>query len=61
MGPAGGLPRGPRPPVALVAYGGSGVSACLTLHRAALAGREGRLYPGSWSDWSQRGLPLERG
>jgi len=45
----------------LVAYCGSGITACVTLHRAWLAGREGRLYPGSWSDWSQRGLPLERG
>ena len=45
----------------LVAYCGSGVTACVTLHRAWLAGREGRLYPGSWSDWSQRRLPLERG
>jgi thiosulfate/3-mercaptopyruvate sulfurtransferase len=45
----------------LVAYCGSGITACVTLHRAALRGRAGRLYPGSWSDWSQRGLPLERG
>ncbi|HZD87810.1 MAG TPA: rhodanese-like domain-containing protein [Gaiellaceae bacterium] len=45
----------------LVAYCGSGVTACVTLHRAWLAGRDGRLYPGSWSEWSKRGLPLERG
>jgi thiosulfate/3-mercaptopyruvate sulfurtransferase len=45
----------------LVAYCGSGVSSCVTLHRAWLAGREGRLYPGSWSEWSRRGLPLESG
>ncbi|HEX4324022.1 MAG TPA: rhodanese-like domain-containing protein [Gaiellaceae bacterium] len=45
----------------LVAYCGSGVTACVTLHRTWLRGREGRLYPGSWSDWSKRGLPLERG
>ncbi len=45
----------------LVAYCGSGVTACVALHRAWLGGREGRLYPGSWSEWSQRGLPLERG
>jgi thiosulfate/3-mercaptopyruvate sulfurtransferase len=44
----------------LVAYCGSGVTSCVTLHRAWLAGREGRLYPGSWSEWSKRGLPLER-
>jgi thiosulfate/3-mercaptopyruvate sulfurtransferase len=45
----------------LVAYCGSGVTSCVTLHRAWLAGRDGRLYPGSWSEWSKRGLPLERG
>ena len=43
-------------------YCGSGVSACVTLHRLHLAGREGRLYPGSWSEWEQRDeLPRERG
>jgi thiosulfate/3-mercaptopyruvate sulfurtransferase len=45
----------------LVAYCGSGVTACVTLHRLWLAGRDGRLYPGSWSQWETRGLPLERG
>jgi thiosulfate/3-mercaptopyruvate sulfurtransferase len=45
----------------LVAYCGSGITACVTLHRAWLDGREGLLYPGSWSEWSQLGLPLERG
>jgi thiosulfate/3-mercaptopyruvate sulfurtransferase len=46
----------------LVAYCGSGVTAAVTLHRLALAGREGRLYPGSWSEWEQRPeLPVERG
>jgi len=45
----------------LVAYCGSGVTACVVLHRAWLRGRAGKLYPGSWSDWSARGLPVERG
>jgi thiosulfate/3-mercaptopyruvate sulfurtransferase len=49
------------PPGELVAYCGSGVTSCVTLHRAWLGGRDGRLYPGSWSEWSKRGLPLERG
>ena len=44
----------------LVAYCGSGVTACVVLHRAALGGRDGKLYPGGWSEWSQRGLPVER-
>ena len=55
-GPVPELPDGE-----LVAYCGSGVTSCVTLHRLWLAGREGRLYPGSWSDWETRDLPVERG
>jgi thiosulfate/3-mercaptopyruvate sulfurtransferase len=46
----------------LVVYCGSGVTACVDLLALARAGRpDARLYPGSWSDWSSRGLPAERG
>ena len=45
----------------VVAYCGSGVTACVPLHRLHLAGREGRLYAGSWSEWEQHPeLPVER-
>jgi thiosulfate/3-mercaptopyruvate sulfurtransferase len=45
----------------LVAYCGSGITACVVLHRAHLAGRDGKLYPGSWSEWEQYPeLPVER-
>jgi thiosulfate/3-mercaptopyruvate sulfurtransferase len=52
---------GAAPGCELVAYCGSGVTACVLLLAAELAGLEGaRLYPGSWSEWSGRGLPVER-
>jgi thiosulfate/3-mercaptopyruvate sulfurtransferase len=54
-------PPPPLPDGELVAYCGSGVTSCVTLHRLALAGREGKLYPGSWSEWEQLELPVERG
>jgi thiosulfate/3-mercaptopyruvate sulfurtransferase len=44
----------------VVAYCGSGVTSSVTVHRLALAGRDARLYPGSWSQWETLGLPVER-
>jgi len=50
------------PPGELVAYCGSGITACVVLHRLHLGGRDGRLYPGSWSEWEQdENLPCESG
>jgi thiosulfate/3-mercaptopyruvate sulfurtransferase len=37
----------------VVSYCGSGVTACFNLLRLERAGRSGRLYPGSWSEWSR--------
>ena len=55
-------PLPPLPDGEVVAYCGSGVTACVVLHRLHLAGRDGRLYPGGWSEWEQRPeLPRERG
>jgi len=51
---------GDRSPTGLVAYCGSGVTACHNLFALSLAGYPlGRLYAGSWSEWindPQRGV-----
>ncbi len=45
----------------VVAYCGSGVTACTLVLAAGVADlRTPRLYPGSWSEWSGRGYPVAR-
>ena len=44
----------------IISYCGSGVTACTNLLALYLAGFDGILYEGSWSDWSQdQSLPVQ--
>jgi thiosulfate/3-mercaptopyruvate sulfurtransferase len=56
------LPRELLDAEELVLYCGSGVTACVDVLALTLAGRDDvRLYPGSWSEWSELGYPVESG
>jgi thiosulfate/3-mercaptopyruvate sulfurtransferase len=54
---------GGRPPAEAIHYCGSGVAACHNLLAMEIAGLEGgKLYAGSWSEWSaDPKRPQERG
>jgi thiosulfate/3-mercaptopyruvate sulfurtransferase len=41
----------PEKTAEIIVYCGSGVTACVDLLALELAGRSGKLYAGSWSDW----------
>jgi len=45
----------------VVVYCGSGITACVDILVLERAGVCAKLYPGSWSEWSSRGLAVERG
>jgi thiosulfate/3-mercaptopyruvate sulfurtransferase len=51
----------PGPGRELVAYCGSGITASQLVLAAQVAGLEARLFPGSWSEWCARGLPVAVG
>jgi thiosulfate/3-mercaptopyruvate sulfurtransferase len=57
------LPDDATEPPEVVAYCGSGVTACVVAQKLVLAGREDvRLYPGSFSEWCRNpSNPIERG
>ncbi len=57
------LPPGAADPPEIVAYCGSGVTACVVAQKLVLAGRDDvRVYPGSFSEWCRRdGYPIEKG
>jgi thiosulfate/3-mercaptopyruvate sulfurtransferase len=45
----------------VVVYCGSGITATVDVLALERGGVHAKLYPGSWSEWSARGLPVERG
>jgi thiosulfate/3-mercaptopyruvate sulfurtransferase len=55
------LPRAPLDADEVAVYCGSGVTATVQILNLVRAGRhDARLYPGSWSEWEQLDLPIEK-
>jgi thiosulfate/3-mercaptopyruvate sulfurtransferase len=59
LDPAADLARFSGQDVAV--YCGSGVTASVVIAALAAAGVDAALFPGSWSQWSAEGRPVERG
>ena len=50
-----------EPDSEVAVYCGSGITAAVTILALEQMGVKAKLYPGSWSEWSSRGLAVERG